>query len=261
MDKGKKRSKKIEEEIKKTWDKHGKVGYEHFVKMKVMKGYMAALGKMLLPCPGGTVFDGGCGVGHNFKQILEKTKAKKLIGGDYSEEMLKKARKLLEKMDSSFKDRIELVEVDLTKRFPFKDNMFDAVVYSISLNYLPYYQWKDTLEETFRTLKPEGFMYFVGQTREFDFSKGYKKEVFREMKEKLLKGDIPFIIWLFRVKGVVAKINEFSKKGIIIYPTINELKECLKELGFVNIEVIAQPNAKEHKGAGTAIRAQKPRIS
>lgn len=250
--------KKIENnyiQLQKLWDQYGNAGYEHFIEMRIGQGYAKSLEKMLLPCPGGIVFDGGCGVGAHFELILRKTKARKLIAGDYSEKMLERARHKKENLKQ--KDKIEVRYIDLTKKFPFLDNTFDAEIFQLSINYLPQHGWKEALKEAYRTLKPKGYLYFVGQTRDFDFSKAIPKEILREFCAHLRPNlkDFAFILWLIRGGKIIAKIG---KQKSIIYPTSEEFIRYCRELSFEEIKILDKPHKDLFEGAGVAIRAKKP---
>jgi len=251
-----KQDQNLEEEYNKLWDKYCDIGYENFGLMEIFQKISQAMEDALIACPGGIVFDGGCGTGLNFERILNKTQAGTLVAGDFCEKMLEKARKYRESMNHPKKDKIKIIKVDLSKKFPFSDNTFDAEVFHASINYLPYEGWRDALKEAYRTTKLGGYVYIVTQTRDFDFSKIYKGESLREFKKRLFKPTLKnllFLKWLIRVKGITGKINQFTQRGIITYPLKEELLDFHKELGFTNIEVTDEPCG----GVSVVTRAQK----
>lgn len=246
----------LEKEYKSLWDKYCDIGYEKFGLMEIFQEISQAMEGAIIPCPGGIVFDGGCGTGLNFERILNKTRADILVAGDFCGGMLEKARKHKELINHPKKDGIKIINVDLSKRFPFSDNTFDAEVFHASINYLPHEGWKDALKEAYRTTKPGGYVYIVTQTRDFDFSKIYKEESLKEFKKKLLKPslkNISFLKWLIRVKNITGKINEFTQEGIITYPLKKELLDFHKKLGFTNVEIVDEPCG----GVSVVTRAQK----
>lgn len=245
----------LEEEYKKLWDEYSGLGYDNFHKMKVAQEISKALKEMLMPCSGGLVLDGGCGTGMLFREILNRTKASSIIGSDFSDVMLKNAEKKINNEMKDISDKIYLKNFDLAKEFPFPDNKFDAEVFSLSINYLPHEGWKKALKEAWRTTKPGGHVYITAQTRDFDFSKGYKKEVLREIKEKLLSGQFSFVIWMIKIKKIfVKKLDQWAKENVILYPTSKELIDYQKQLGFDKVEVFARP----YHGTCIATRAHKP---
>lgn len=254
MGEEKKLEESMEEQIQNLWNQYANSGFEHFIEMRFGRGYAKSLEKMLLPCPEGIIFDGGCGVGAHFELILEKTEAKKIIAGDYSKEMLKKAE--LKRESLKLENKIEVKYVDLTKEFSFSDNFFDAEIFQLSINYLPNHGWKDALKEAYRTLKSGGYFYFVGQTRDFDFSKVVPKEVLREFSSHLYPSpkNFSFIRWLIKGGKTIAKIG---KQENIIYPTSEEFIKHCEQIGFKEIEILDKPHKNIAKGAGVAIRAKK----
>lgn len=248
-------SSELQKEYKKLWDTYSNLGYDNFHKMKVAKDITKSLEEMLMSCPGGLVLDGGCGTGMLFRKILDKTQAGQLIAGDFSDVMLKGAEKKLNNEMKDISDKIKLMNFDLAKEFPFPDNKFDAEVFNLSINYLPHEGWKQALEEAWRTTNHGGYVYVAAQTSDFDFSKGYKKEMLREIKEKLILGELAFIIWMVRIKKVfIKKLDQWSKEGVICYPNSKELVEYQKKLGFDKVEVLARP----YFGTCIATRAHKP---
>lgn len=245
-----------EKEIKELWNKYAQAGYEKFIKMNVGKGYANSLEKMLLPCPKGTVFDGGCGVGTHFQMILDKTKAEKLIAGDYSEVMIEKAKKTKETLKKELSDKIQIKHIDLTKNFPFQSEAFDAVIFQLSIIYLPHHGWSKAVKEAYRILKKGGYMYFVGQTKDFDFSKAVPKEITKEfIKHSIPTPDnLSFIKWMIKGGKTIAKIG---KNKTIIFPTSGEFIDYCEKIGFAEVMLLDKPHEKILQGAGVAIRAKK----
>lgn len=246
----------LEKEYKQLWDKYCDIGYENFGLMEIFQEISQAMEDAIVPCPGGIVFDGGCGTGLNFKRILNKTQADTLVAGDFCEKMLEKARKYKATTNCFKGDKVKIMNVDLSKKFPFPDNYFDAEVFHASINYLPHGGWRDALKESYRTTKPGGYVYIVAQTRDFDFSKIYKKESLKEFKKRLFKPtvkNLSFLRWLMRVKNITGKINKFTQRGVIIYPLKKELLDFHKKLGFRSVEVTDEPCG----GVSIVTRAQK----
>lgn len=220
------------EELRKLWDEYYGKGYEKMSltipSQKVAGGMIEAL----IPCPGGVVLDGGCGTGLYFKDILDKTQAAQLIGGDYSKGMLEGAEKNLGKLPETYKKAIKLVNFDLSQKFPFGDNFFDAEIFHLSISYLPYKDWRHALEEAYRTLKPGGYVYVTTQLREFDFSKVYKKEVL-----KSIITTPSLFVWILKVRKVISALHKLAEEGIIVYPEERELLEAHGKVGFSDVKI------------------------
>ena len=79
-----------------------------------------------------------CGTGLDFPHILKKIgKDGKIIGVDFSHEMLKKAK---EKISKKKWRNIELIEADITKFGDKHDEQFDAGVCTLGLSIIPEYK-------------------------------------------------------------------------------------------------------------------------
>lgn len=236
------------EDLPKIWDEYCKAGYEQLGLTPPSQRMAEALERALVPCPGGTVLDGGCGTGHNFERILRGTQADKLYAVDFSEAMVAKAK---EKRDrtSSLKSKIDIMKADLLKPFPFRDETLDAEVFHITIGYLPHKGWKHALKEAYRTIRPGGYLYTTTQLKGFDFSKAVKREILGVLLRNPL-----LILSLIKVKKPVDKIHHLEEEDIIVYPTEEELLEEQRKLGFANIEV----KERLFEGAVVVMRAQKP---
>lgn len=90
------------------------------------------------------ILDAGCGTGRYIG--LLKKKCKKIIGLDFSPEMLDIAKK-------RYPD-VEFYNKDLTKRLPFKNNTFDKIVSSLVFPHFK--KINGPLKELHRVLKPGG---------------------------------------------------------------------------------------------------------
>ncbi|MBD3304487.1 methyltransferase domain-containing protein [Candidatus Woesearchaeota archaeon] len=99
---------------------------------------------------GDTVIYVGCGTGHNFSQILRRiSKTGRLIGIDYSPDMLNQARKKIRK--NNWKN-IKVVQADATN---YKLNTkANAILYSFSLSMFP--DWRQSLKASYKHLKNRG---------------------------------------------------------------------------------------------------------
>ena len=84
------------------WNEYASYYEKSFGKISVFQGFAKKLEEYLLPTPEGIVLDGGCGPGLQFERIIRATKAKSLIGLDYSPEMLRWAEKSIERVNGKY---------------------------------------------------------------------------------------------------------------------------------------------------------------
>lgn len=94
-----------------------------------------------------TVLDLCCGTGDISKILSEIKDVKKVVGLDFSDNMLEIAKK------KNFHEKIEYVSANCTK-LPFEDNSFDAVTMCFGLRNIP--DKETALKEIYRVLKPNG---------------------------------------------------------------------------------------------------------
>jgi len=101
--------------------------------------------------PGDTVVDLGSGAGNDcFVALAETGENGRVIGLDFSEEMIGKARLNAEKMNY---ENVEFVFGDI-EEIPLTDNIADAVVSNCVLNLVP--DKKKALSEIYRIMQPGG---------------------------------------------------------------------------------------------------------
>jgi SAM-dependent methyltransferase len=104
--------------------------------------------KLLGNVKGKKILDLGCGPGFHLSKII-KLKAK-VKGIDISEELVKIAKKQ--------NPPIEIKLGDITKKLPYKDLEFDAVISSLVLGHIA--NWNCVLNEVKRILKKDGIFIF-----------------------------------------------------------------------------------------------------
>ena len=115
-----------------------------------LHGRRQAVGRLELK-PDSSVLEVGCGTGLNFRFILEHLDPRlgRLVGLDFSEDMLRQARRRVAAMEWS---NVELVYGDATQmKF---DKSFDAVLFAYSLAMIP--DWPAVLERAYEHLQPGG---------------------------------------------------------------------------------------------------------
>jgi ubiquinone/menaquinone biosynthesis C-methylase UbiE len=163
----------------------------------------------------GTVLEIGPGPGYLGLEWLKKTDKTNLYCLEISEDMKNIAQKNAN--EYGLNDRINYTVSDATKKFPFKDNMFDAIFTTGSLH-----EWHKPVEvfnEIYRVLK-KGGKFYVGD----------------------LKRNInPFLI--FFMKNMIKKSS--MKKGLITSVNAAYLKSeidiILSNSRIENFEVLENP--------------------
>ncbi len=101
------------------------------------------------PQPNEKILDVGCGDGYYLYLLANLGLRLQLTGTDFDHAGLKNARKNLSKT-------IPLVQADLMKKLPFKNNTFDKIVMSEVAEHLP--DDVKGLKEVYRVLKPGGIL-------------------------------------------------------------------------------------------------------
>lgn len=213
------------------WEEYALYYEKTFGKISVFQGFAKKLGEYLLPVPEGIVLDGGCGPGLHFERIIQTTRAKSLVGLDYSPEMLIRAEKSRERLNGKYDCEVKIVQADLFQRMPFPENYFDAQLYHLVLYYLPSGEWKNVLREAFRVAKPGGYIVTTNVLSRFDF----KKELVFLLKDMFLHLKA-IMLFMVKVKPILTSFQDLEQKGIIGYPTRDELVHFHRQLGFERIE-------------------------
>ena len=116
--------------------------------------------KGLLPPPGGTVLEVGCGTGRNLIIAARRWPQARFFGLDISEAMLATARTNVARAGLS--DRITLAAADATAFEPaalFGVSAFDRIFQSYTLSMIP--DWRGAVDEGVRHLAPGGELHIV----------------------------------------------------------------------------------------------------
>lgn len=111
---------------------------------------------LLPPVSGATILDAGCGSGWYAEQLLARGAL--VDGVDISPSMVEYARQRLLESGSRDADRLTLQVADLSGPLPFRDERFDGIVSPLVLHYMR--DWRPTLAEMRRVLKPGGWLLF-----------------------------------------------------------------------------------------------------
>jgi ubiquinone/menaquinone biosynthesis C-methylase UbiE len=109
------------------------------------------------------VLEIGCGTGKNTEWLI--TKAQSVVGADFSEEMLRKAK---EKISS---DRVQFIQTDIRLDWLFAEKQFDLVTCSLALEHI--HDIDFIFRQAHRVLKQEG-MFYLGELHPFKQYQGSK---------------------------------------------------------------------------------------
>lgn len=114
--------------------------------------------EVLQPRPDYKILDVGCGAGKQCFLYGDRTdRQAQIIGGDFSEELLGKARaKLSERGDKN----ISFQFLDFNKPFEFKDDTFDLLSSAFAIYYASDLDF--TFAEAHRVIKPGGRLFVTG---------------------------------------------------------------------------------------------------
>lgn len=168
-----------------------------------------------------SVLDIATGTGDLAIQFAEKTDAKRIVGLDLSDGMLKVARKKV--AGKSFADKIEFVQGD-SEALPFDDNSFDAITVSFGIR--NFENLEKGLSEIRRVLK-DGGIFVILETSvptKFPFKQGYH----------LYSNNIlPLIGRIFSKDKVAYK---YLSESASAFPFGEALNNILREIGFKEVK-------------------------
>jgi len=234
------------EDLPKVWNEYAKVN-EKLFNAPVFKEILKIFRNAIFPCPGGIVHVGGCGIGYNLSEILEKTQASKIIATDISSEMIKKAKERVSKLSKEYQNKIEFQQIDLSKNWP-KGN-FDAQIFQLLSNYLPYKGWHRIIEMAYKTMKDNGHIYSSEFLRGLNISEVAKKHTF----EQMLHTPISSFPAMLKSSKILKCFDLMTENNIIQLGSKEEYLNYYKSVGFKNIEIVGEI----FWGVAVVIRAQK----
>ena len=122
-----------------------------------------ALRQTLLNIPFDSVLEIGCGTGKNTEWLL--TKAKRIVGADFSEKMLEKAKLKIQN------EKVAFQHTDIREKWTFGEAQFDLITCSLVLEHI------ENLDFVFRQAKQvlqAGGFFYVGELHPFKQYQGSK---------------------------------------------------------------------------------------
>ena len=180
--------------------------------------------EVLQPQPGMRILDVGCGSGKQCFLYSDVTGRKaSIIGGDFSEELLQRARET----NSERGDHVTFQFLDFNKAFDFKDGAFDIVSSAFAIYYASDLQF--TFSEANRVLKPGGRLFVTGPLPE-------NKRVFYEIIAEATKKPIPPMPGSSRfqseiystIAGLFSKAELLTFENPITFPSIEPFMDYVK---------------------------------
>lgn len=164
--------------------------------------------EVLDPKPGFKILDVGCGAGKQCFLYSDHTQGQaEITGGDFSEELLDKARaKLAERGDKN----IDFQFLDFNKPFNFSDNTFDLVSSAFAIYYAA--DLKFTFGEAHRVTKPGGRLFVTGPLPE-------NKKMFYDIITEATGKPIPPMPGSSRFKGEIFNTIDsiFAKTELLTF--------------------------------------------
>lgn len=152
---------------------------------------------------GDRLLDMGCGGGHNLKNLVRMSPYAKVLGVDYSRDMVSLSRKLNRTLVRS--GRLEVLEASVS-RLPFRENVFDAVT-AVETHFF----WPDLindLREVRRVMKPGSMVLII--------TEGYRHPDFEERN------------------------SEWERLSDFTMDTPEEFRGYLKSAGFERVESVEE---------------------
>jgi ubiquinone/menaquinone biosynthesis C-methylase UbiE len=163
--------------------------------------------EVLRPKPGMKILDVGCGAGKQCFLYSDFTQRQaEIIGGDFSNELLEKAR--TRNIERS--DKITFRFLDFNKAFEFKDNTFDLVSSAFAIYYASDLDF--TFGEARRVIKPGGRLFVTGPLPE-------NKKMFYDIIKEAANQPIPPMPGSSRFKGDIYRTIEglFSRTELLTF--------------------------------------------
>ena len=162
---------------------------------------------LLKPQAGMNILDVGCGAGKLCFLFNEYVKGgARITGGDFSEELLGKAREKNKQVGAN----IDFQFLDFNEKFKFDDNTFDLCTSAFAIYYASDLDF--TFGEAHRVLKPGGRLFVTGPLPE-------NKKMFYDIIIEATNATIPPMPGSSRFKGDIYKTIEgkFARTELLVF--------------------------------------------
>ncbi|MEW6003605.1 MAG: bifunctional demethylmenaquinone methyltransferase/2-methoxy-6-polyprenyl-1,4-benzoquinol methylase UbiE [Nitrospirota bacterium] len=170
---------------------------------------------------GGFILDVATGTADlAIEMARETSSAVKIIGVDFSEEMITLAKNKITK--KKLHDRISFL-ICMAESLPFRDNVFDGCTIAFGIRNLP--DRKAGLKEMYRVLKEDGHLLVL------EFSRPAKK-FFSTLYRFYSKYMLPFYGGIFSKRYAY----EYLPASVENFPSREKFKEMMKECGFSQVQ-------------------------
>ncbi len=156
---------------------------------------------------GKTVLEIGCGTGLNTQHIARK--AKKVIGVDFSEQMLSKAKK------RNVGENIRFVRADITKAWDFETGSVDFIVANLVLEHVKVLSY--IFNEAYRVLRRNGKIYLAELHPYKQIQRSQAKYISRKTGEEI------------RVDAFIHSTSEYVNEGLSSGFSLVQMQEWQKE--------------------------------
>jgi ubiquinone/menaquinone biosynthesis C-methylase UbiE len=172
--------------------------------------------EVLQPKPGMKILDVGCGAGKQCFLYSDFTKGRaEIIGGDFSNELLARARARNDERG----DKCKFIYLDFNKRFEFDNHTLDLVSSAFAIYYASNLDF--TFGEAQRVLKPGGRLFVTGPLPE---NKKMFYDIIREATNKPIPpmpGSSRFKTEIYRaIEGKFAKTELLTFENPITFPSV-----------------------------------------
>jgi ubiquinone/menaquinone biosynthesis C-methylase UbiE len=179
---------------------------------------------VLRPSPGMQILDVGCGAGKQCFLYSDFTQRKAaIIGGDFSEELLERARA----GNTERGDRVDFRFLDFNQKFEFPDSSFDIVSSAFAIYYAANLGF--TFGEAHRVLKAGGRLFVTGPLPE---NKQMFYEIIREATNKPIPpmpGSSRFRKEIYRtIEGLFSNTELLTFENPITFPSVEPFMEYVK---------------------------------
>ncbi len=161
---------------------------------------------------GKKILDAGCAAGWYSKTFLE-LKATRVVGMDFSSEMIRYANLRLKDLDKS---KYKFYHHDLNEKCSFlEDRKFDLVVSSLTMHYIE--DWKRPLTEFYRVLKSDGRLVISIHHPLADYIDFQKENYFKkELQKDIWNMDNKQVEVEFYTRSLGEIIKEIVGSGFLI---------------------------------------------